>query len=188
MLHGLPLSYNLDLQEITPHIWDSCQITLSSIKIMTAILAKVKFNIDRLLELVTRDFSTATDLAEILVRELNVPFRTAHQIVGSLVRKLIADGKALEDLTPEVLGEIMAEVTGKKITVNQKILTNIVDPLKSISARDVVGGPAPSEVLKMIKARLTRIKKYENWYNAKVTLLKQTDQKLAKAINEISKK
>lgn len=187
MLRGLPLSYNLDLQEITPHIWDSCEITLSSVKIMTALLAKVKFNIDRLLELVTRDFSTATDLADILVRELNIPFRTAHQIVGSLVRKLIAEGKALEDLTPEILGEIIAKVTGRKITVNQKILTSIVDPLKSISARDVAGGPAPNEVLKMIRMRLTRIKKYESWYNTKVTLIRQSEQKLAKAINEISK-
>ena len=187
MLRGLPLSYNLDLQEITPHVWNSCQITLSSIKVMTAILAKVKFNVNRLLELVARDFSTATDLADILVRELNIPFRTAHRIVGSLVRRLIAEDKALEDLTPEMVGKIIRKVTGRKVTVNQKILATIVDPLKSISARTVTGGPAPNEVLRMIRARLIRIRKHKSWHKTKVNFLKQTDQKLAKAIREISK-
>ena len=185
MTRGLPLSYNIDLQEVTPHIWNSCQITLSSIKIMTALLSKVKFKTDRMLELVINDFSTATDLADILVRELNIPFRIAHQIVGRLVRRLIAEGKALEHLTPEMLVKIVNETIGKKVSISQKILAAITDPLKSVSARNVIGGPAPAEVSRMVKKRAAQTLRDDKWCKEKKIAIRNADQKLAEAIQEV---
>lgn len=187
ILHALPLSYNLDLQEINPRLWSSCEATLSSIKMMRMLLPKLKFKKDRLLELATRNFSTATDLADILVRELDIPFRTSHHIVGLLVRKLLAEDKTLEDLTPEELSEALEEVTGSKGAINWKKLTPVLHPKKSVSAKTVIGGPAPRQVKKATKRRQKQVKEDEAWYRQKIAGLKKADEKLKAAVKKICK-
>jgi len=187
ILHTLPLSYNLDLQEINQRLWSSCETTLSSVRMMTTLLLKVKFNEDRLLELSSRNFSTATDLADILVREIDVPFRTAHHIVGKLVRKLSAKHKTLEDLTIEELQETIKEVTGSKRLISWKKLTPVLHPKKSVNTKTVIGGPAPKEVSRAINRRQNQIKENKNWYNQKVRLLEKSNKKLEDSIRKIYK-
>ena len=83
---ALPNSYNLDLQEVTPHLWRALDDTTSSATLMAEMLSSLKFNRDRLHASVSGDMSTATELANQLVRADGVPFRQAHAIVGELVR------------------------------------------------------------------------------------------------------
>ena len=86
MVKGVPLAYNKDFQEDKEPIFDTAETISSCIKAMTILINEgIEFNIENLSASVKHDFSNATDLADYLV-EKNVPFRTAYQVVGELVK------------------------------------------------------------------------------------------------------
>ncbi len=85
MLKGLPLGYNRDLQEDKRHVFAAYDLVLDCLAMATRIVATTRFNAPRITADLERGFLDATSLAEYLVTK-GVPFRTAHQIVGSLVR------------------------------------------------------------------------------------------------------
>ena len=83
-LKGLPLAYNKDMQEDKEGLFDAIHTIKGSLKIFEGMLDTMTVNTNRLNETVTKDFSNATELADYLVSK-NVPFRTAHEIVGKIV-------------------------------------------------------------------------------------------------------
>jgi argininosuccinate lyase len=97
-LKGLPLSYNRDLQEDKPAMFEAFDVTHSSLRMAVLLIGTAQFNTDRMRSALERDLSTATDLADELVRK-GIPFRKAHGMVGKFVRELTAMGKALEDVS-----------------------------------------------------------------------------------------
>jgi hypothetical protein len=97
ILKAIPYTYNRDLQEITPHLWNAVKVTKDTLSIVTKMLLSVEFKVERFAELAGKNFATATDLADIMVREKHIPFRTAHKIVGRIVNEATANEMA-EDL------------------------------------------------------------------------------------------
>ncbi len=86
MVKGVPLAYNKDFQEDKESIFDTAETISSCIKAMTILVNEgIEFNINNLSDSVENDFSNATDLADYLVGK-NVPFRTAYQVVGEIVK------------------------------------------------------------------------------------------------------
>jgi len=81
---GLPLSYNRDLQEVTPHLWRGMDWARSTVRILDGCVSSLKFNLERLEISSGAGFSTATEIADSLVRITGMPFRTAHSIVGRI--------------------------------------------------------------------------------------------------------
>jgi len=81
---ALPQSYNRDLQEVTPHLWQGMDWTRSTVRILDGCVSTLKFNLERLEASSGQGFSTATELADSLVRRTGMPFRTAHSIVGRI--------------------------------------------------------------------------------------------------------
>ena len=99
ILKAIPYTYNRDLQEITPHLWNAVKVTKETLSIVTKMMLSVEFKVDRCAELAGKNFATATDLADIMVREKHIPFRTAHKIVGRIVNEATANEMAEEDIT-----------------------------------------------------------------------------------------
>jgi argininosuccinate lyase len=87
-LKALPSTYNLDFQEITPILWKSLESINSSLDMLSKLMPQLKVT-KNVFNKPLLSFSTATELSNMLVRKHKVPFRTAHKIVGSLVKKLI---------------------------------------------------------------------------------------------------
>ena len=86
MVKGIPLAYNKDFQEDKEPIFDTAETISSCIKAMTILINEgIEFNIQNLSDTVEKDFSNATDLADYLVGK-KVPFRTAYQVVGEIVK------------------------------------------------------------------------------------------------------
>lgn len=99
-LKGLPLAYNKDMQEDKEGLFDAIYTIKGSLKIFEGMLDTMTVNTNRLNETVTKDFSNATELADYLVSK-NVPFRTAHEIVGKIVLDCINKGVYLLDVPLE---------------------------------------------------------------------------------------
>jgi argininosuccinate lyase len=104
VFHGLPLTYNKDMQEDKEHLFDAADTLETCLAAAEGMLAGVSFRRERLAEAASDEFLAATDVADLLVRR-GVPFREAHGIVAGLVRTAVQAGKGLSSLTPQELSE-----------------------------------------------------------------------------------
>lgn len=95
-----------------------------------------------------RHWATATDLAGALVRERDLPWRTAHQIVGILVRLCEERGLGPADVTPALLDEAAVAYHGQPAGLDAEQIRTALDPVRFVNVRTVQGGPAPSESLR----------------------------------------
>jgi len=155
-LKSLPSTYNLDFQEITPKLWGSIESINNSLNMFAKLIPNLKVSADVSSKALT-SFSAATELANMLVRKYNVPFRSAHKIVGSLVKLLIESKLTFLDATPELLQKVAQDAVGIKLVVNAKDISGSIDPFKIVETYKVKGGPAPTEVKRALTARKKRV-------------------------------
>ena len=150
---GLPLSYNRDLQEVTPHLWRSVDWARSTVRMLDGSVSSLQFNLERLEKSSGAGFSTATEIADSLVRITGMPFRTAHSIVGRIAASGSRPGLA-------ELDEIALEMAGFRVSergFSEADLERALDPRSNVALRANTGGPAPVETERMIRDRLERI-------------------------------
>ncbi len=138
---GLPLAYNRDLQEDKEPIFDAMETVQNSLEVFALVLSTAKFNVERMRQAAAEAYSTATDLADHLVRR-GVPFRTAHEQVGKLVAHCVKKGKDLTELSIEEIRKFAPEAADD--------VKNELTVEASVAARKSPGGTAPSEVRKQI--------------------------------------
>ena len=100
IMKGLPLSYNRDMQEDKPPLFDTAETTASSLSVFRRMIEKTWLNEERLARLTAEDLSLATEIAEYLVKK-QIPFRDAHRITGKIVAYAIAEGKTLPTISLE---------------------------------------------------------------------------------------
>ncbi len=100
VMKGLPLSYNRDMQEDKPPLFDATKSTVASVRIFTKMLANTTLNEERLAKLTGEDLSLATEIAEYLVRK-NMPFRDAHRVTGKIVSHSLETSISLPNLPIE---------------------------------------------------------------------------------------
>jgi argininosuccinate lyase len=106
VLHGLPLTYNKDLQEDKEHLFDTVDTLELGLSVAAEMLRGLSFDRERLEQAGSDELLVATDIADLLVRQ-GVPFREAHGIVAGLVRRALDEGKPLSELTEAELGEAL---------------------------------------------------------------------------------
>jgi argininosuccinate lyase len=104
VMHGLPLTYNKDMQEDKEHLFDAADTLGLCLEAADGMLGSITFRRERLAQAAADEFLAATDVADLLVRR-GVPFRQAHGVVAGLVRTAIERGKALSELSEEELAE-----------------------------------------------------------------------------------
>ena len=150
IIKSLPQSYNRDLQEVTPHLWKATDTLSSALTITMGMLSSAKFKGERGEELARANFSAATELADLMVRDAGLPFRTAHQIVGRAVTVALDKGMKAEDIDTHFLDEISQELTGQTLNIDNAVVKQSLNPKDIIQSRKVIGGPAPSMVQKVI--------------------------------------
>ncbi|HID47774.1 MAG TPA: hypothetical protein EYP47_03730 [Methanococcaceae archaeon] len=134
-------------------------------------MERLRINMERMRELVGSNYSTATELADTLVRECNISFRSAHGIVGEAVRRAIEEGKDLADVIEEILERYNLKLEREKIE-------RALDPMENVKVRKVIGGPAPEEVRRAIRSFYTRVEDYEKDVENKLKKIKDVKKRL----------
>ena len=143
-MKGLPLTYSKDMQDDKAPLFEAHDLLDLSLAAMTGMIGEVVFNIDRMRAVASTGFSTATDLADWLVREHGVPFREAHHITGAAVKLCEARGGELELLTTADLGGIDARLANAQLPD--------LSVAGSVNSRTSAGGTAPLRVKEAIAA------------------------------------
>ncbi len=142
VMKGLPLAYSKDMQEDKEQVFDAADSMMLSLAAMTGMVADLRPNADVLRAAAASGFSTATDLADWLVREANLPFRDAHHATGALVKMAEDRGCDLADLTLDDMQ-----------SVNPSITAGVFDVLTveaSVASRISYGGTSPERVREQI--------------------------------------
>ena len=142
VMKGLPLAYSKDMQEDKEQVFDAADNLMLAIAAMEGMVSDMTANVAELEKAAATGFSTATDLADWLVRELGLPFREAHHVTGALVAMAEKGGCDLPDLSLEQMK-----------TVHEGITANGVDVLgvhNSVASRTSFGGTAPIRVREQV--------------------------------------
>ncbi|MDO9638923.1 MAG: argininosuccinate lyase [Pseudotabrizicola sp.] len=138
VMKGLPLTYSKDMQEDKEQVFDAADTLMLGLAAMTGMVGDMTANRPVLAQAAASGFSTATDLADWLVRELGLPFRDAHHVTGTLVALAESAGCDLPDLT---LSQMQS--------VHDGIRADVFDVLgveNSVRSRQSYGGTAPDQV------------------------------------------
>ncbi|MEM2337778.1 MAG: argininosuccinate lyase [Candidatus Bathyarchaeia archaeon] len=177
ILKSLPSGYNLDFQEVTPKLWESCAKISDSLNILSKLIAACEPMQN--LENPNLAFSTFTELIRVLFQKYHVPFRTAHKIVGALSRKLVENGLHPKDVTSQMLKETAEEVAGLSLSVNESDIKSSVDVANFVKTHSVRGGPSPVEARRMVDSRRNMLA----LSNAKVA---EVEEKMATASKNLN--
>ncbi len=143
-MKGLPLAYSKDMQDDKPPVFECHDLLAISIAAMTGMVESATFRTDRMRGLAESGYATATDLADWLVREGNVPFREAHHITGRAVARAEALGCTLDAVPLADLQAIDARITDA--------VYGVLSVDASVASRKSFGGTAPDNVRAAIRA------------------------------------
>ncbi len=138
VMKGLPLTYSKDMQEDKEQVFDAADTLMLALAAMTGMVGDMTARRDVLAQAAASGFSTATDLADWLVRALNLPFREAHHITGALVAMAESQGVDLPDLTLAQMQSVYPAITADVL--------GVLGVENSIRSRQSYGGTAPIRV------------------------------------------
>jgi argininosuccinate lyase len=138
VMKGLPLAYSKDMQEDKEQVFDAADNLMLALAAMEGMVRDMTANRDNLAAAAGSGFSTATDLADWLVRVAGMPFRDAHHVTGTLVAMAEARGCDLPDLTLDDMQSVHPEITRDVFTV--------LGVENSVASRTSYGGTAPAQV------------------------------------------
>jgi argininosuccinate lyase len=142
VMQSLPLTYAKDMQEDKAAVFDGADALALCLAAMTGMAADMTADADAMRKAAGKAYATATDLADWLTQALNIPFRDAHHVTGTIVKMAEAKGVALDELA-------LAQMQ----KVEPRITAGVFDRLsldKSVASRNSFGGTAPHEVAKQI--------------------------------------
>jgi argininosuccinate lyase len=143
-MKGLPLAYSKDMQDDKPPVFEAHDLLMLSLQALAGMVEKTRFNADRMREAAEAGFSTATDLADWLVRCAGIPFREAHHITGRAVKAAEERGCRLAELD-------LASLRGIDPRIDERIY-DVLTVDASVRSRTSHGGTAPERVREQIAA------------------------------------
>ena len=176
---GLPFSYNRDFQELNAILWEGCKLTLSTVRIVERIVATLKVDRSRMRMLVEQSYATTTELADTLVRECGITFRTAHTIVGMVVKEAIEKGVKPSKISLDLINRCSKNVLGRTLTLSEEAVRKALNPTTFIARREVEGGPAPQTLAKALTEKV-------GWLDGMRSSIKEKKLKLQKAHDRLS--
>jgi argininosuccinate lyase len=162
ILKGLPSGYGRDLQELNPELIRSACLALDNLGILTGLTLGLKVNTKRMREAANDSYAISADIAERLVLEKRIPFRLAHSIVGSLVKKAVSKGNVrLSILTRSEIRTVLKEINSQIDASDLYAIIRKMNPQKSVDLRLSSGSPSIHEQQKLFSFAVERKKKYE---------------------------
>ncbi len=178
-----------DTQDIEDEIWQPISQTLETasdvLELYNAVFATLGVNSDHLLARAAEGFTTVTELADGLVREAGLPFRTAHTIVSRLVARAHAEGIAPSDIGQPLLDEVAIAVIGHPLRLDDAVVRRALDPVHFVAVRQTLGGAAPEASAVLIDSQKGTLAEDQRWLEMEATRLAEARQQLLTSAIEL---
>jgi argininosuccinate lyase len=180
-MKALPSGYNLDLQELTPKLWESIETVAASLCMLSELAKNLNVN-KNVFGKPVLEFATTTELANMLVKKYDVPFRTSHKIVGTVVKTLLDKKLTLSDLKPELLNKTAKDVAGITLDIKLADIKESISPQKFVESHNAMGGPAPAKVKRMLTNRKQSTNQSKMSLKEQKSRLEEADLQLKSAV------
>jgi argininosuccinate lyase len=154
---------------------------IGSANVMAGVVSTLTSLKDVMLARLKGGFSTMTDLADALVREYDISFRQAHDIVAQVTVIALSEGKKAHEITSEMVAEVSERTLGRELVISEEELESAVDPVQNVMRRNIVGGPSPSSVKTMIDSRWIQVEAEETRHNKRISKLRKAYEILVEA-------
>ncbi len=182
IMKSLPYSYNLDLQEATPHLWSAFDDAVDSTRLTGRSFAAMEFNVKRIAESIKNDYSTATELANYLVAERSLSFREAHAIVGEAVRVSLAKKIPLEEAVVQQLKKSV-----KKSALDVERARQILDPADFLAGINTEGGSNPGFIPAELERHSSRLRTDKTSLSRRASSLAASERSLLNVAGSIAR-
>ncbi|WZB76078.1 hypothetical protein WJ972_09470 [Achromobacter insuavis] len=133
-------------RESTRTCWEACEEALKALELIQLLVEQVAPNRERMVARAADDFSTVTDLADLLVRQAGASFRDAHHIIGAVVRQALEQGLPARAIPPAMIAAAAEQQLGRPVALAADAIAACLDPVRNVAARLSPGGPAPQSV------------------------------------------
>lgn len=167
-------------------VWEAGEEALRCLPLFDLIVATARPNAELMKRRVTEDFASATDLADLMVRDAGLSFREAHHVVGGVVRAAMDAGLAADGITSAMVDAAALDQLGRPLGLPSERVRSSLDPAASVAARTVPGGPAPEAVAGAVAAAQTRLEERRAALAARRTRLQSARDELKRAITELA--
>jgi argininosuccinate lyase len=176
-VHNTPFGDIVDTEDdLQPLVFAMFRDATRSMKLLAAAMRTAEFDAERLEKRATDGWTTLTELADTLVRDHGLPFKTAHGIAGALMA-----GSQRQPARPlsELLAEVSGDVLGVPLSYSDAELTAILSPRHFVDVRRTYGGPAPEETARASRVSREQLEADEAWWNGATSALAAAEQMLA---------
>jgi len=177
---AMPYTYNRDFQEMNEILYDSMKIAEISTILMARMLRNIKFKVEIMEEKAKKEFSTATEIADLLVMKDSIPFRIAHKIVGKIIMENL-------DFTVDNVKKIAKEFGVEVKNVSKEDLKNALDVKKVVEKRENVGGTSTNEIKRMLGMRENSLKEDIKFFEELVDKISARLERLYEEIKKVIK-
>ena len=182
--HNAPLGDVNDVEDpIYRPLFRMLDYAIGVYELLDAVLASATWNVERLAARAGEGFTTATELADTLVREAKLPFRTAHRVVAELVRTALAQNIAPRDIRAVHVDDAATRVLGRALGLSDETVTRALDPRNFVTKRDILGGPAPRAVMALDARQSAQLTQDVEWWTARVDELGLAQKRLNEAMS-----
>jgi argininosuccinate lyase len=179
MYKALPLTYNRDFQDMNSLLYEALEISILSTGLMARMLDKIDFKEDIMDQKAGKKFTVATELANMLVRKANIPFRSAHEIVGRIAMQ--------ENASPSIddIDRAAMEVAGRKVSesISKDDLEKALNPAHVVEATSGTGGTSEEQIKRMLDERILLIEEDEDKLS---DIVETVSKKLEKLYSEVA--
>jgi argininosuccinate lyase len=176
-VHNTPFGDVVDTEDdLQPLVFATFRDATRVVKLVAAALSSAEFDTERLEARAAEGWTTLTELADTLVRDHSLPFRSAHAVASALVSR-----RAHDPVTPlsELLIAASDEISGKQVRYTENELAEILSPRHFVDVRRTYGGPSPVEVDRALDQSRDRLMTDQRWWADAMDALKGAEQRLA---------
>ena len=179
-VHNTPFGDVIDTEDdLQPLVWALFRDATRAVKLLAAAIGSVTFDAERLEARAGEGWTTLTELADTLVRDHGLAFKTAHAIARGLVAGCEREpGRPLSDL----LAQASAERLGTALTYSEAALAEILSPRHFVEVRQTPGGPAPEETARATAASRAELAADQQWVSAATNALERAERLLAERV------
>jgi argininosuccinate lyase len=185
IMKALPSGYSRDLQDVKPPLLGASATTLDAIKVIDGAVRSLRVNKEKMRQAASTSYAVALDVAEQLVTENHIPFRSAHKIIGALVER--AAGKDNLPLAKLQLSDVAAVLKAQKASVKPDALLQVIKemtPEKSLRSRKSAGSPNPEEQEEMIKSLSQGVSNYKIGIARRTKMVEGSFDSLEKTVSK----
>jgi argininosuccinate lyase len=184
--HNAPLGDVNDVEDpIYRPLFRMLDYAIGVYELLDAVLATATWNVAYLAARAAEGFTTATELADTLVRQAHLPFRTAHRVVAQLVRDALAQKFAPRDIRAAHLDVAAQQVLGRALGLSDEVVREALDARHFVALRAVPGGPAPQAMSAVIAHQSAQLEQDVTWQTDRVARLGQAQERLQKEIEAV---